>query len=188
MDDNHERLFFGDANVDAGDTDAYSVLMSYPEEADYYALLGLPRDPPPTDGAIRSAYRTLTLSFHPDKQPPELQVAAKQQFERIREAYETLIDPKKRLVYDVLGAEGVQREWGRMGAMGLGGEAERQEKQNQIGVKAMKPEEFRKWFFETMKKRERGMINSFVRSKVCLLFLLFILSLLSTCCSDYHDS
>ncbi|KAL2862556.1 J domain-containing protein [Aspergillus lucknowensis] len=146
---------------DTDDAESYSVLMSYPEEADYYALLGLSRDPPATDAAIRSAYRTLTLSFHPDKQPAELQEAAQRHFARIRDAYETLIDPKKRVVYDLLGAEGVRREWGTGGSMGRGGEAETK----QVGVKAMKPEEFRRWFLEAMKKRERSLVDSFVKSK-----------------------
>ncbi|KAL4994606.1 hypothetical protein BDV10DRAFT_176511 [Aspergillus recurvatus] len=169
MNNSSEPKTSGDADADPNEAETYSLLMSYPEELDYYALLGLPRDPPPTDSAIRSAYRTLTLSFHPDKQPPELQDAAKQQFERIREAYDTLIDPKKRVVYDLLGAEGVRREWGAQGAMGRGGEAERQERQGQVGVKAMKPEEFRRWFLEAMKNRERGVLNSLVRSKGSLI-------------------
>ncbi|KAL4804918.1 hypothetical protein BDV18DRAFT_165860 [Aspergillus unguis] len=166
----------GDQNNSSDDTETYSLLMSYPSETDYYTLLGLPRDPPPTDSAIRSAYRTLTLSFHPDKQPGNLQDAAKQQFERIQEAYETLIDPRKRVVYDLLGADGVRREWGRNGAMGHGGFAEMQEKEGQrsgsgqeVGVKAMKPGEFRKWFLEMMKKRERSAVNALVRSKGSLI-------------------
>lgn len=173
MSDNHERNGNGrGANTtSADDTDDYSLLMSYPEETDYYALLGLARDPPPSDGAIRSAYRTLTLSFHPDKQPPELQDVAREQFERICVAYETLVDPRKRVVYDLLGAEGVRREYGRGGAMGRGGFAEMQDSKAQrqgreIGVKAMKPDEFRKWFLAMMKRREREAINSMVRSKV----------------------
>ncbi|KAL4758989.1 J domain-containing protein [Aspergillus foveolatus] len=169
MNNNSEQIPRNDADADNNEAETYSLLMSYPEELDYYAVLGLPRDPPPTDGAIRSAYRTLTLSFHPDKQPPELQDAAKQQFERIREAYDTLIDPKKRVVYDLLGAEGVRREWGIHGAMGRGGEAERQEKQGQVGVKTMKPDEFRRWFLESMKNRERAVLNSLVRSKGSLI-------------------
>ncbi|KAL2811357.1 hypothetical protein BJX63DRAFT_422464 [Aspergillus granulosus] len=146
--------------------------MTYPSEADYYTLLGLARDPPPSDAAIRSAYRTLTLSFHPDKQPVDLQEAAQRQFGRIRDAYETLIDPKKRVVYDALGAEGVRREWGPGGLMGRGGEVEREMAkggEKEVGVKAMKPEEFRRWFFERMKKRERGVVEGLVRSKGTLL-------------------
>ncbi|KAL4918479.1 hypothetical protein BDW62DRAFT_65665 [Aspergillus aurantiobrunneus] len=169
MNNNSERTIPGDVNAGTDDSETYSLLVSYPEETDYYALLGLPRDSPPTESAIRSAYRTLTLSFHPDKQPLELQDAAKQQFERIREAYETLVDPKKRVVYDLLGVEGVRREWGTGGAMGRGGDAEKQQKQKQVGVKAMEPEEFRRWFFETMKRREREALNSFVRSKGSLI-------------------
>ncbi|KAF7588853.1 hypothetical protein BBP40_005070, partial [Aspergillus hancockii] len=84
----------------------YSALMSYPEETDYYALLGLSRTPPPSDADIRSAYKNLTLSFHPDKQPGEWQEIARRHFERICEAYETLIDQRKRTVYDLLGVEG----------------------------------------------------------------------------------
>ncbi|KAL4903390.1 hypothetical protein BDW74DRAFT_156288 [Aspergillus multicolor] len=165
MNHNSERTTSDGADADANDAEAYSLLMSYPEEFDYYALLGLPRDPPPTDAAIRSAYRTLTLSFHPDKQPSELQDVAEQQFKRIRDAYETLVHPQKRIVYDLLGAEGVQREWGPRGSMGRGGELEKQGKQTQVGVRAMKSDEFRNWFLETMKRRERAVLNSMVRSK-----------------------
>lgn len=140
----------------------YDRLMEYPDDIDFYSLLGLSRTPPPTEADVRSAYRSLTLSFHPDKQPVHLREAAKHQFEKIREAYETLIDPKKRTVYDLLGAEGVRREWSAGGAMGKGGAAEQQ----QVGVKALSPEEFRRWFLDTMKARERRVLDSLVQSKV----------------------
>ncbi|KAL4864178.1 hypothetical protein BDV12DRAFT_205870 [Aspergillus spectabilis] len=145
------------------DSESYTLLSTYPSEPDYYALLGLPRDPPPTDASIRSAYRTLTLSFHPDKQPAELQDVAKRQFERICEAYETLIDPQKRVVYDLLGEEGVRREWGRGGVMG--GENGTGKGKREVGVRAMKPGEFRRWFLGVMKRRERRVVNGLVRSK-----------------------
>jgi hypothetical protein len=45
--------------------------------------------------------------------------------------------------------------------MGRGGEAEMQ-----IGVRAQTPEEFRGWFLETMKRRERRVLNSLVQSRV----------------------
>lgn len=45
--------------------------------------------------------------------------------------------------------------------MGRGVEAE-----SQIGVRAQTPEEFRGWFLETMKKRERKVLNSLVQSRV----------------------
>lgn len=148
-------------DADPPDDADYSLVMDYPDEADYYALLGLSRTPPPNDAEIRSAYRTLTLSFHPDKQPAEWHEAAAVHFARIREAYETLIDPRKRTVYDLLGAEGVRQEWGPGGVMGRGGDAERQ-----LGVRAQHPEEFRRWFLESMKRRERRAVNSLVQSRV----------------------
>lgn len=148
-------------------TDAdFSRLMDYPDDVDYYTLLGLSRSPQPTDAQIRSAYRTLTLSFHPDKQPAHLREAAEAHFERIKEAYETLIDPNKRTVYDLQGAEGVRREWGPGGAMGRGGEAERK----QVGIKAMNAEEFRRWFVETMKSRERQVLDQLVHARVRIYF------------------
>jgi DnaJ family protein C protein 11 len=153
------------ATVDDDGLDAdYSMVDEYPEETDYYVLLGLSRDPPPKDTEIRSAYRNLTLSFHPDKQPPHLRHAAESHFMHIQEAYETLIDPKKRAVYDLAGAAGVRREWGKFGTMGIGGEAERRD----VGVKAMSPDQFRRWFLNTMKKRERKAVESLVVTRVCI--------------------
>ncbi|KAE8355741.1 hypothetical protein BDV28DRAFT_162501 [Aspergillus coremiiformis] len=140
----------------------YSSLLSYPDDTDYYTLLGLSRTPPPTDADIRSAYRNLMLSFHPDRQPGEWQEIAKRHFERIAEAYETLADHRKRTVYDLLGAEGVREEWGPGGSMGRGGETERERR---VGVRARSPEEFRRWFLEAMKRRERRTVNSMVQSR-----------------------
>lgn len=160
--DTAARQFGADMDNDGLDGE-YSMIAEYPDEVDYYALLGLSSQPPPSEAEIRSAYRNLTLSFHPDKQPPHLRDAAQQHFTRIQEAYDTLIDPKKRAVYDILGAEGVRREWGTLGAMGRGGEAQRQ----QVGVKLMSPDEFRRWFLKTMKNRERKAVESLVSSRVC---------------------
>ena len=144
--------FAGDDDISAG----YTQAMRYSDEADYYALLGVSKEA--KDSEIRLAYRTLTLSFHPDKQPAHMREAGEHYFEKITEAYNTLIDPKKRVVYDLLGPEGVQQEWGHGGSM----------KNQQVGVRAMRPSEFRRWFLETMKSRERSAVNSMVRSKVCL--------------------
>lgn len=155
------RSFGVELEDDGLDADYSMIANEYPEEDDYYALLGLSQKPPPTEADIRSAYRNLSLSFHPDKQPPHLRETARQHFTRIQEAYDTLIDHKKRIVYDLVGAEGVRQEWGHRGAMGLAGEAQQQD----VGVKAMAPEEFRQWFLKTMKKRERKAVESLVASK-----------------------
>ncbi|RJE18343.1 DnaJ domain protein [Aspergillus sclerotialis] len=141
--------FAGDDDISAG----YTQVMRYSDEADYYALLGVSKEA--KDSEIRSAYRTLTLSFHPDKQPAHMREAGEHHFEKITDAYNTLIDPKKRVVYDLLGAEGVQQEWSHGGSM----------ENQKVGVKAMSPSEFRRWFLETMKSRERKAVNSMVRSK-----------------------
>ena len=95
--------------------------------------------------------------------------AAERHFNKIHEAYETLIDPHKRTVYDLLGAEGVSQEWSPTGTMGPRGQMERE----QLGVKAMTPEQFRRWFLKRMKARERKALDSLVRSKVrCSLIVL----------------
>ncbi|KAI2976497.1 hypothetical protein CBS147323_530 [Aspergillus niger] len=131
-------------------------LSSPPEELDYYAILNLPRSPAPTEAQIRSAYRTLTLSFHPDKQPAELADSARRHFDRIQEAYDTLVDPKKRAVYDELGVQGMKQEWVIL---------ERMAKDMRVGVRAMSGEEFRGWFLEVMKRRERAVVERMVGSR-----------------------
>ncbi|GLA04336.1 DnaJ (Hsp40), sub C, member 11 [Aspergillus niger] len=131
-------------------------LSSPPEELDYYAILNLPRTPAPTEAQIRSAYRTLTLSFHPDKQPAELADSARRHFDRIQEAYDTLVDPKKRAVYDELGVQGMKQEWVIL---------ERMAKDMRVGVRAMSGEEFRGWFLEMMKRRERAVVERMVGSR-----------------------
>ena len=128
------------------------------DSADYYTLLGLSKDQNPTDAQIRAAYHRLSLAFHPDKQPPYLKSAAEGHFTRLRRAYETLIEPRKRVIYDLEGEEGVQAEYGLGGAMGPDGEAERQLSR----VKVMKPNEFKKWFLGVMRGREREALETLV--------------------------
>ena len=154
---------------DDNDNDLYTQARTYQTDHahdDYYTILGLPRPGPNspntiTDHDIRAAYRTLTFSFHPDKQPAHLREAAQRHFERIHEAYETLVDGRKRAVYDLVGSEGVKREW--RGGVGPGdGPGD-----GAVGVRAKSPEEFRKWFLDLMRRRERGVVNAMVQSRVC---------------------
>lgn len=153
----------GSATLDEIDAE-YDRWMSYSDSVDYYSLLGLPRNPPPTDAQLRSAYRSLSLSFYPDKQPGHLSEVATRQYDRIREAYETLTDHKKRVVYDLLGEDGVRAEWGPGGMMGSSGAAWNQ----QVGVRSMTSQEFRQWFLKTMRNRERKEINDMVQGRVCI--------------------
>jgi DnaJ family protein C protein 11 len=145
----------------------YDLLMQYPEKIDYYSLLGLSRNPPPTDSQLQTAYHNLSLSLHPDKQPAHLVESANAQFRRVQEAYMILSDPKKRVVYDLEGEEGVQREWSATGPM-----AARMENEDaplgQVGPRAMSPAEFRRWFIARMKAKERTALNRLVDAKVVL--------------------
>lgn len=66
---------------------------------DYYAILGVARGA--SDEEIKKAYRRLARKYHPDvsKEPN-----AKERFQEVSEAYETLKDKEKRAAYDNLGA------------------------------------------------------------------------------------
>nr|XP_061804008.1 dnaJ homolog subfamily B member 5-like isoform X9 [Nerophis lumbriciformis] len=70
---------------------------------DYYKTLGIPKGS--NEEEIKKAYRRMALRFHPDK---NTEANAEEKFKEIAEAYEVLGDPKKRLVYDQLGEEGVR--------------------------------------------------------------------------------
>lgn len=64
---------------------------------DYYALLGLPRNSAAVE--IKTAYRKLSMKFHPDKNSGEIYFS--DMFRQINEAYETLSDINARRLYDV---------------------------------------------------------------------------------------
>jgi len=66
------------------------------ENKDYYELLGIDKDS--SEEEIKLAYRKLAKKYHPDlnKTDPH----AKEKFIQIKEAYDTLIDPVKRRIYD----------------------------------------------------------------------------------------
>lgn len=61
----------------------------------YYEILGVSVDA--SFEEIKRAFRALALRWHPDQNN---QPDAKEHFQQIREAYETLIDPEKRSLYN----------------------------------------------------------------------------------------
>jgi molecular chaperone DnaJ len=63
---------------------------------DLYGLLGLAPGATPAD--IKRAYRRLARRYHPDINPGDR--AAESLYQRISEAYETLVDPDRRRTYD----------------------------------------------------------------------------------------
>jgi molecular chaperone DnaJ len=65
-------------------------------QRDLYELLEIDRAA--TSEEIKRAYRRLAHQFHPDKNPGNS--SAEDHFRKIKEAYETLHDPRKRAVYD----------------------------------------------------------------------------------------
>ncbi|KKY28436.1 hypothetical protein UCRPC4_g00603 [Phaeomoniella chlamydospora] len=156
-----EQVTENDEDADAGADDSVNEIPTLSNKADLYALLGLAPVPPPSDADIRGAYHRISAQFHPDKHPPTHQNAARQQFERVQNAYEILIDATKRVIYDLVGEDGVTREYAPGGAMRSGP----CEQTKEIGPKAMSPQEFRKWFIAQMKKRERKELQSLVESR-----------------------
>ncbi|KAF2857954.1 DnaJ-domain-containing protein [Piedraia hortae CBS 480.64] len=72
---------------------------------DYYKLLGIDRNADDRD--IKKAYRRLSKKYHPDKNPDNSTVH--KAFVAVAEAYEVLIDPEQRQIYDAHGHEGLAR-------------------------------------------------------------------------------
>lgn len=67
-------------------------------------------------------------------------------FNRVLVAYEALINPQKRMIYDQLGIEGLKdKTW-------------------QLGVRSMSPEQFRFWLEEHMRKRQAEKLDELVAS------------------------
>src|SRR5580765_5929350 len=65
---------------------------------DYYRILGVERGA--GDEEIKKAYRKLARKYHPDVSK---EANAKERFQEVAEAYETLKDKEKRAAYDNLG-------------------------------------------------------------------------------------
>jgi molecular chaperone DnaJ len=81
---------------------------------DYYQILELSKGA--SQEEIKKAYRKKALKFHPDKNPDDVDAAAK--FKEVSEAYETLSDENKRKIYDQYGSEGLRNH--HMGGGGPG--------------------------------------------------------------------
>jgi molecular chaperone DnaJ len=86
-------------------------LLAANTKRDYYEVLGVARVA--TDVEIKSAYRKLAMTYHPDRNPnnPE----AEDRFKEITEAYAILADGEKRTLYDRFGHAGVGNAGGPAG-------------------------------------------------------------------------
>eukprot|EP01068_Selenidium_serpulae_P014343 Selendium_serpulae@DN6087_c0_g1_i1.p2 len=76
-------------------------------ESDYYKRLGVTKNASVDE--IKKAYRSLSLKYHPDRNPsPD----AGNKFREIAHAYEVLSDENKRKIYDKYGEEGLEGNQG----------------------------------------------------------------------------
>ncbi len=76
------------------------------ENEDYYKLLGVSRDA--TTKEIKKAFRSLSLKYHPDRNPGDKK--AHDLYLKINRAHEVLTDPELREIYDIYGEEGLNQE------------------------------------------------------------------------------
>ncbi|KAF8822062.1 putative DnaJ protein [Cardiosporidium cionae] len=74
------------------------------EKKDLYKILGVKRSAPLSE--IKSAFRKLSLKFHPDKDPSP---KAAEIYNDISEAYNILMDQTKKKIYDKEGFGGLER-------------------------------------------------------------------------------
>jgi molecular chaperone DnaJ len=72
--------------------------------ADFYQTLGVARSA--SDAEIKTAYRKLAMTYHPDRNNGSKE--AEEKFKEITEAYDVLRDPDKRAVYDRYGEAGLR--------------------------------------------------------------------------------
>ncbi|KAK4767593.1 hypothetical protein SAY86_015343 [Trapa natans] len=72
-------------------------------DADYYSVLGVSRSASKSE--IKSAYRKLARSYHPDVNK---EAGAEQKFKEISNAYEVLSDDEKKSLYDKYGEAGLK--------------------------------------------------------------------------------
>jgi molecular chaperone DnaJ len=72
-------------------------------QRDYYEILGVDRNA--DDSALKSAYRKIALTYHPDRNPNNPDAA--ERFKEASEAYAVLSDSEKRERYDRLGHAGL---------------------------------------------------------------------------------
>ncbi|MBE0432378.1 DnaJ domain-containing protein [candidate division WOR-3 bacterium] len=71
---------------------------------DYYEVLGLTKGAGPDE--VKRAYRDKAKQCHPDMNPTNKK-EAEEKFREVSEAYEVLMDPQKRQLYDQYGHDGV---------------------------------------------------------------------------------
>ncbi|CAD7971872.1 unnamed protein product, partial [Amoebophrya sp. A120] len=82
------------------DEDVLLLAKSTEKKMAYYACLNLPADASEAD--LRKQYKRLARERHPDKSRASSERAATAEFQQLRAAYEVLINPQTRRLYDEL--------------------------------------------------------------------------------------
>jgi DnaJ-class molecular chaperone len=77
------------------------------QNKDYYKILGIEKNSSMKE--IKLAYRKLAKRYHPDLNKTDPQ--AKEKFIEIKEAYDTLIDPVKRRIYNQQNLNPQNSDW-----------------------------------------------------------------------------
>lgn len=90
------------SDSDGESTGDASEFPSPPTDIDPYTVLSIPRSS--TTPEIRTAYRRLALSTHPDKVPASERAAAHIKFQQLAFAYAVLSDEARRARYDATGS------------------------------------------------------------------------------------
>lgn len=87
-----------------------SCLKGEGENTEYYEVLGIEDKKRATTESIKQAYKKQSLLLHPDRMARkgiEVTKEHNERFQKLKEAYDTLSDPRKRRLYDQLGSTGV---------------------------------------------------------------------------------
>ncbi len=79
------------------------IRTQLPSDRDYYEVLGVEKDS--SKDEVRSAFRSLAMKYHPDRNPGDRE--AEEKFKETAEAYEVLSDDGKRARYDRFGKAGL---------------------------------------------------------------------------------
>ncbi|XJO71805.1 hypothetical protein BDV3_001255 [Batrachochytrium dendrobatidis] len=98
--------------VDAADHISYSQdePQTLVAAIDFYGILNVDRKA--TDDDIKSSYKRLCITFHPDKyMDSKEKMAAQRKFQSVQRAYDVLSDPNKRHIYNLYGEVAVDQSW-----------------------------------------------------------------------------